>query len=165
MKKINNPFLEIPGYNCFGCSPDNEHGLQMQFYSKDNKVYSEWDPKEHFQGYGNVLHGGIQTTLIDEIASWVIFIECRTAGVTRELQMKFHAPVFVSKGKLLLCAEIMDHNKNLVDVKVSLAYLDKPDEILSHGHVQYFTYPEKLAKRKLKFPEYEDFFKEPALSK
>lgn len=134
----------------------------MQFYSKDNKVYSYWNPKDHFQGYGNVLHGGIQTTLIDEIASWVIFIECKTAGVTRELQTKFNAPVFVSKGRILLCAEIVETNKNLVDVQVNLSYEDNPGEILTTGFVQYFTYPQKLAERKLKFPQYEAFFAEEA---
>ena len=32
MVKINNPYAERKDYNCFGCSPNNEHGLQMEFY-------------------------------------------------------------------------------------------------------------------------------------
>ena len=32
MKKIINPWKDMEGYNCFGCSPDNEAGVRMEFY-------------------------------------------------------------------------------------------------------------------------------------
>ena len=33
MKKIINPWKDMEGYNCFGCSPDNEAGVRMEFFS------------------------------------------------------------------------------------------------------------------------------------
>jgi hypothetical protein len=32
MIKLKNPYAEYPGYNCFGCSPSNHHGLRMEFF-------------------------------------------------------------------------------------------------------------------------------------
>ncbi len=75
MKKIRNPYVDLKGYNCFGCSPNNIQGLHMHFEEHGEKIISEWTPKMQFQGYKNVLHGGIQATLMDEIASWCVQIK------------------------------------------------------------------------------------------
>ena len=31
IQKLDNPFLHIDGYNCFGCRAHNEIGLRMEF--------------------------------------------------------------------------------------------------------------------------------------
>lgn len=156
MHKINNPFLEIEGYQCFGCAPDNPSGLQMEFFKDGDQIVSFWESREHLQGYGNILHGGIQSTLMDELASWVIFIMCRTAGVTRGMNVRYLKPVNVTRGMLELRGHIVKTEGNLVTVLVSLAYKDSGD-ILAEADVEYFTFPEKMARRKLYFPEYEKF--------
>ena len=40
MKKIINPWKNMEGYNCFGCSPDNEAGVRMEFYEDGDEVVS-----------------------------------------------------------------------------------------------------------------------------
>jgi len=67
----------MAGYQCFGCAPHNHNGLQMSFAEDGEYVVSEWEPKDYFQGYYNVLHGGIQATLMDEIASWLVQIKLK----------------------------------------------------------------------------------------
>ena len=32
MKKIINPWKGMKGYNCFGCAPNNDAGVKMEFY-------------------------------------------------------------------------------------------------------------------------------------
>lgn len=51
MKKIVNPWRKLAGYNCFGCSPDNEYGVKMEFYEDGDEVVSIWKPDEHYQGF------------------------------------------------------------------------------------------------------------------
>ena len=80
MRKIINTYNNLEGYNCFGCSSNNEQGLQMEFYEDGEFVVSYWEPKQHFAGYGNILHGGIQSLILDEIASWVVYVKVKTAG-------------------------------------------------------------------------------------
>ena len=60
MKKIINPWKDMEGYNCFGCSPDNEAGVRMEFYEDGDEVVSIWKPRPEYQGWLNTLHGGIE---------------------------------------------------------------------------------------------------------
>ena len=68
-RKIFNPYRDLKGYNCFGCSLNNMDGLRLEFIEDGEYLKSEWQPEDKFQGYINILHGGIQATLLDEIAN------------------------------------------------------------------------------------------------
>ena len=69
MVKIKNAFaLRNSDYCCFGCAPDNVAGLHMEFFRDGEEFWSEWSPKEQFDGWKGVVHGGIQVTLMDEIS-------------------------------------------------------------------------------------------------
>ena len=86
MKKIINPWKDMEGYNCFGCSPDNEAGVRMEFYEDGDEVVSIWKPRPEYQGWLNTLHGGIQSVLLDEDSVPQIHIDqrhaCGAAGFT-----------------------------------------------------------------------------------
>ena len=88
MKKIVNPWRKLAGYNCFGCSPDNEYGVKMEFYEDGDEVVSIWKPDEHYQGFLHTLHGGIQSVLLDEICGWVVFRKLQTAGMTTKMETR-----------------------------------------------------------------------------
>ncbi len=157
MRKIFNPYEGIDGYNCFGCSPDNEHGLQMQFYEEGEFLFSDWEPRGFLQGYHNVLHGGIQATLIDEIGSWLVMIKLKSAGVTSELVVRYLKPVRISKdGNIKLKASLSSFEKNLATVHVEL--FDAEEKKCAEGDPVYFVYPPKIASKRLFFPEYKAFF-------
>ena len=83
MKKIINPWKDMEGYNCFGCSPDNEAGVRMEFYEDGDEVVSIWKPRPEYQGWLNTLHGGIQSVLLDEICGWVVFRKLQSANPYR----------------------------------------------------------------------------------
>lgn len=69
-RKLLNPFAQSDSdFHCFGCSPSNESGLQLQFFEDGDFLTATWEPKSLLQGYKNVLHGGIQATLLDEISN------------------------------------------------------------------------------------------------
>jgi len=42
MKKIINPWLHKPEYNCFGCCPENPIGLHIEFYEDGEYIVSIW---------------------------------------------------------------------------------------------------------------------------
>jgi len=159
MRKIFNPYKGMDGYNCFGCSPDNEHGLQMHFFEEGDFLFSEWEPKGFLQGYHNILHGGIQATLIDEIGSWLVMIKLKTAGVTSQLIVRYLKPVRILKtGSIMLKASLTSFEKNLATVHVEL--FDAERVKCAEGDPVYFVYPERIAKKRLFFPEYKAFFEE-----
>ena len=72
-RKMYNANADLEGYNCLGCSPTNPYGLKCKFVDEGEYITCHWVPSENYQGFFHVLHGGIQATLIDEIASWAIF--------------------------------------------------------------------------------------------
>jgi len=156
IKKIRNPYVNLDGYNCFGCSPNNYLGLKMQFIEDGDSVISKWDPEAHFAGYKSVLHGGIQATLLDEIASWCIQVKLKTAGVTANLDLRYKKPVYVDQGIILLKAHIIKVEKRIAYVRTEL--FNAARELCCAGEVKYFIYPEKIAREKLYYPEFERFF-------
>lgn len=157
--KIANPYIELEGYNCFGCSPNNDCGLRLEFYEEGDHVISEWLPDKHFSGYKKVLHGGIQATLLDEIASWTVQIKLKTAGVTANIDLRYKKPVFVDEGTLYLKGTIEKVEKRIAYVHTSL--FNYEHVLCCDGTVKYFIYPEEVAREKLYYPAFEKFFRKP----
>ena len=155
MRKINNPFTGLDGYNCFGCSPDNHSGLQMTFYENDEELISEWDRKNHFHGYLNILHGGIQATLLDEISSWVVYTKLNTAGFTSKLNVRYLKPVYVDKGRLTIKARVRAMKRNLAEIEAKL--YDNDQVLCSEATITYFTFPASKANKDLFYPDFSNF--------
>lgn len=156
MKKLRNPYMDIPGYFCFGCSPLNSSGLRMEFFAEKDEIISYWEPEAAFQGYRDVLHGGIQATLMDEIASWAVQVLIGTTGVTSSLETRFHKPVFISGGKLTLRAKVSEIRRNIATINVEL--FDAKDEKCASCRAVYFTFRQEVAIRDYHYRGKESFF-------
>ncbi len=152
MKKINNPFTGNAGFNCFGCSPDNHHGLKLEFWlnEEDKAIEANWNPMDYLQGYTDVLHGGIQATIMDEIASWAIYVLLETGGVTSKMEIHYLKPVMISNGPITIKAKIKSKRKRFANISVKI--FDAKNEFCTEANVQYFIYPHELAVKKLKYP-------------
>lgn len=156
MRKLINPYAKLEGFNCFGCAADNQHGLQMEFYEDGEEIISFIEPKKFQQGYFNVLHGGLQATILDEIASYIVYMKVKTGGVTSKLEIKYKKPVFVNQGKIKATARLLEVTKRLATIKAELYNHD--GELGAEAIVQYFIYPLETAKEKLFYPGYEAFY-------
>ncbi|MFP4555799.1 MAG: PaaI family thioesterase [Bacteroidales bacterium] len=158
MKKLKNPFTTSEEFSCIGCSPSNPIGFQLEFYlDEENGILTtEWNPQPLFQGYKNVVHGGIQATLMDEIASWVVYSIIGTGGVTSQMHVRYRKPTFITDGPLKVKAQVEKHEKKLADIKTQL-YNNK-NELCAEATVQYFVFPENIAKEKYGYPGKDAFF-------
>ena len=104
LKKIINPWRNNPQYHCFGCCPDNPIGLHMEFYEDGDYIMSTWHPNTHYQGWVNTMHGGILSTLIDEVCGWVVTRKLQTSGYTVQLNVKFRKAVPTTEPELAIPA-------------------------------------------------------------
>lgn len=156
MKKIVNPYAVNSDYNCFGCSPANETGLKMNFYEEGDEIVSVWNPEYRFAGFQDILHGGIQATLMDEIASWVVFVKLKTGGFTTSLNVNYKNTASIAKGDITIRASLKEMKKNVAHINVSL--FDGEGNLCSEALAQYFTLPEKIARKKLGYPGIESFY-------
>ena len=134
----------------------NEHGLKMEFFEDGDNIVCHWKPISFLQGYHNILHGGIQATLMDEIGSWFVQIKYKTAGVTSNLNVRYLSPVSIVKGNIILVASLVQKRRNLVDVLVKL--YDSNKKLCAKGELTFFTFSQEVAKNKFHYPEFEEFF-------
>jgi len=86
---------KIKGQYCFACGTANPIGLNLQFYCLGDAVCSEITLDKVYEGWQNVAHGGIVSTLLDEIMSWTIMYFKKVLLVTRKMDVKYIKPVLV----------------------------------------------------------------------
>ncbi|MDP8232668.1 MAG: PaaI family thioesterase [Candidatus Zophobacter franzmannii] len=78
--------------NCFACGADNPIGLHLEFQFIDGEAVAEWNCLEVFDGYPNLIHGGIISTLLDEAMAKILHFDGITA-VTGKLNVSFRRPL------------------------------------------------------------------------
>jgi len=91
---------------CFGCSSVNPSGLHMQFYGNTESVVSWLTVPEHLCGWSKMVHGGVVTTILDEIMSWSALYLLKKVIVTRTITIEFIKQVQIqeelkAEGKVL----------------------------------------------------------------
>ena len=158
MIKLKNPYASMPGYSCYACGPTNPSGLHMEFFQDGDEVLCTWDPSEYYQGFHDVLHGGIQSTMMDEIASWVVFVKLDTAGMTYQLTTRFRKPVLISKGSITIRATLVHHQKKIAEIEARL--YDGEGLLCAESKANYFVMPRDKAVEELNFPGKEAFLKQ-----
>ena len=87
---------EIPNYwpgNCFGCSRYNLQGLHLCFWSSEKGCFTRCNIPEHLCGIDGLVHGGIITMLLEEVAQWSIIAHLGRFGITREVLVRYLKPV------------------------------------------------------------------------
>ena len=152
MKKIVNPWAGEPSYHCFGCDPNSEHGLRMEFFEDGEYVVSHWQPRSELQGWRDTLHGGVQATLADEIASWVVFRKFQTSGVTSRMEVKYKKPVKITAEPISLRARAVKQMRNVVDIDVEL--YDAQGELCTIATCVYFLFSKQRAHDEFGFMEF-----------
>ena len=126
--------LDLPvERHCFGCSPTNPVGLKLKFYRAQSALYTQFTPKKDHVGWGNITHGGIMATLLDEISAWTTMSLMQTFCVTETLNLTYHKPVPVDvtvtvKGQVLR----QDHKRTYIIASI----LDAQGQVCVQADVQ-----------------------------
>lgn len=149
MKKIINPWEGLEGYMCFGCAPENPQGLHMEFYEDGDDVVAFWEPESHYQGWLNTLHGGIQTTLMDELAGWVVLRKLQTSGVTSRLDARFLKSISTRESRLMVRGRIKERKRNAIFIETEI--YDSQNELCSRADIVYFIVTQEQATEQFHF--------------
>ena len=83
---------------CFGCGSLNPRGLRLHFTldSKKKRLKSRWTPTKEFQGYQDILHGGILGLILDEMMVNLLW-KLNRPSVTAKLEVRFLQPAKVDE--------------------------------------------------------------------
>jgi acyl-coenzyme A thioesterase PaaI-like protein len=90
--------------HCFICGVNNQNGLQIKFYqSEPGVVVAHVVVPKHFEGYPGVVHGGIVSAMLDEIAGRAFLTgDPPRFMVTAKLTVRFRRPVPIEQPLKLL---------------------------------------------------------------
>lgn len=78
---------------CFGCSPAHPIGFHLAFARRGEQVVTRFTPGPQYQGPPGLMHGGLVTTLADEIAAWAIIANKGRFGFTVDIKARLTKPV------------------------------------------------------------------------
>jgi acyl-coenzyme A thioesterase PaaI-like protein len=85
----------LPPYHlpwCFGCGPENEHGLRIDARIEGDRVVADLQFAPWFQGGPGVVHGGATAAFVDDLMGFVP-VAHHTPAVTANLEIRYRRPI------------------------------------------------------------------------
>lgn len=137
---------KVDGHTCFACGTANPIGLQMNFYRQGDRICSDMTLGEYHVGWENIAHGGIISTMLDEVMSWTVLYFKRSFFVTRKMDIKYVRPVPVGK-PLTVQGSISgnSYTAGTEKVRVKGRIVDKEGHLLARSTGEFVLLPkEKL---------------------
>jgi len=108
--------LEDDNY-CFVCGKENPAGLKLDFeIDKETKtIKTEFIPSKIYQGYKDIIHGGIISTILDE-AMVKLALGLGMNVVTASMDIRFRMPLSVGE-RIRVTAEFLTEVKRIIEVR------------------------------------------------
>jgi len=119
---------------CFACGKDNPIGLKLEFKKKGEYTVSSLNFNKNFAGWENMVHGGILSTVLDE----VMVKSAGTNGytcVTGELNIRYKKPCLTEK-YYELRGKVSEVKKRLIFTEGEI--IDMNGEIIAFGTGKLF---------------------------
>jgi acyl-coenzyme A thioesterase PaaI-like protein len=92
---------EIIKYSgCFVCGDKNPEGLRIQFFLDGDDAVAECTAEPRFQGFKGIYHGGLISTLLDEIMAKAVLAR-RKYAMTVEITVRYRKAVPVGENLVL----------------------------------------------------------------
>lgn len=110
--------------SCFVCGESNPIGLRLRFETDGRVVRTRFVPRVEHAGFKQTIHGGLLSTLLDEIMVWACAVQTRRFAFCAELNVRFLHPVRPQQ-ELVATAELtLNKRDRLFEAKAELASLE-----------------------------------------
>ena len=103
---------------CFGCGRQNPIGLKLTFFEDGERVWASWTPHKNHQGYEGIAHGGLISTVLDEVMGWAIYVR-KLWAVTGTINVRYRKPAPIGE-PLTATAWVENVSGRKVDVRANL---------------------------------------------
>ncbi len=67
----------------------------MKFYTDDKSIFSKLKVPNHLCGWDNLVHGGVISTILDEVMGWAPIHLHKLIVLTKTMTIDFIQPVFL----------------------------------------------------------------------
>ena len=88
--------FRIRPHHCFACGELNEVGLHLRLNLEPGRCWTELALPRRFEGWEGIIHGGILSTILDEVMAWSL-VSHDNWGVTARMSVAFRKPVTVGQ--------------------------------------------------------------------
>jgi acyl-coenzyme A thioesterase PaaI-like protein len=94
---MSDPFpIARSDHACFGCGDDNSIGLHLRFAADGEGVKASFIPGPEHQGFQDVVHGGIISTVLDEAMAWAT-AHAGVWALSGEIRIRFRQPLEIGE--------------------------------------------------------------------
>jgi len=130
---------------CFACSPKNSSGLRMEVFTDGTMVFSDVTVPNHLCGWGTLVHGGIISTILDEVMGWGAIYLLKKVSITQSITVDFKKPIRVGTA---LSAVACVKERTTENAAVMESFLYGPEEDLCAAGTGTFALASgRIAKR------------------
>jgi len=96
---MSHEFCSHPG--CFVCGPreTNPEGLHLSIFwnSEEERTTVEFTPLPFWNGFAGITHGGILSSLLDDLMAWAVKKNTGRWAATGTMKITFRHPVEIGK--------------------------------------------------------------------
>jgi len=82
---------------CFACGKDNPIGLKLDFDLTDTEYSTTFIPLPEHQSYNGRVHGGLISTLLDEVMAGYVYASTGQVAFTARLEIRYRQPVLIGQ--------------------------------------------------------------------
>lgn len=82
---------------CFACGPRNPIGLRLSFEWDGGLLRASFVPRKEHQGYMDIVHGGIISTVLDECMAQAAISEFGVMAATVDIRVRFRQALKVGE--------------------------------------------------------------------
>lgn len=112
---------------CFACGPENPIGLKLKFRFEtapdgSEEYVTEFTPHPNHQGYVGITHGGILSTVLDEVMARMVW-EKKLYAITAKMEIRLRKPVLVGQ-TVMARARIVRSREKSIHMEARLSFLD-----------------------------------------
>lgn len=83
--------------HCFGCGRDNPIGLKLDMMLDGDRCVAYFTPKAEHESYGDRMHGGLTSTLLDEVMGDYVFRKAGKPAYTARLEIRFRSAIRIGE--------------------------------------------------------------------
>lgn len=130
---------------CFACGGANPHGLQLKFFSDGKQVVAFPTVPARMAGWDRLIHGGIISTILDEIMGWAAIHLFKQLGVTETITIDFKKPLKIEEPLTALAQPLAEPSKR--SVRMQGRIYNANEQLCAQATSQFRLIPPKTAIR------------------
>jgi len=120
---------------CFGCGHGNPAGVALRMKTDGKAIHAEWVPEVRHAGFSHAVHGGVITTVLDEMMAWACGILGGHFAYSVDMQIRFRR--VLTPGQKVHCVGRLDENRR-GKLFLASAELKVEGDCVASGSAKFF---------------------------